>query len=115
MPVAACPTRSRPSSRRGIARALDAHGAHAVGYDPVAGKAAARLAPALNVVYDPYEALAGAHAAVVVTEWEEIRSLNPARMAELMEPPKLLVDGRNAMDPAAAREAGLLYRGFGRG
>ena len=98
-----------------IARALDAHGAHAVGYDPVAGKAAARLAPALNVVYNPYEALAGAHAAVVVTEWEEIRSLNHARMAELMEPPKLLVDGRNAMDPAAAREAGLLYRGFGRG
>jgi hypothetical protein len=32
-----------------------------------------------------------------------------------MQEPKLLVDGRNAFDPAAAREAGLLYRGFGRG
>lgn len=105
----------REAPSLGIIRALESHGAHAVGYDPVAGKAAAELAPALDVVFDPYEALAGAHAAVVVTEWEEIRNLKPARMAELMEPPKLLVDGRNAMDPAAAHEAGLLYRGFGRG
>ena len=36
-------------------------------------------------------------------------------MARLMESPKLLVDGRNIFDPAAARGAGLLYRGFGRG
>ena len=98
-----------------IIRALDDLGARVTGYDPVAGKAAARLAPALDVVFDPYEALSGAHAAVVVTEWEEIRNLKPARMANLMAPPKLLVDGRNAIDPAAAREAGLLYRGFGRG
>jgi hypothetical protein len=32
-----------------------------------------------------------------------------------MEHPRLLVDGRNVMDPAAAREVGLAYRGFGRG
>jgi UDPglucose 6-dehydrogenase len=51
---------------------------------------------------------------VVVTEWEEVRSLDLERAAALMEPPKLLVDGRNAVEPEAAREAGLLYRGFGR-
>jgi UDPglucose 6-dehydrogenase len=98
-----------------IARALDALGARAVGYDPVAGKAAAGKLPALKVVFDPYEALSGAHAAVVVTEWEEIRGLDLSRAAALMEEPRTLVDGRNAFAPAAAVEAGLSYRGFGRG
>jgi UDPglucose 6-dehydrogenase len=98
-----------------IARALDALGARVVGYDPVAGKAAAGKLPALKVVFDPYEALSGAHAAVVVTEWEEIRGLDLSRAAALMEEPRTLVDGRNAFTPAAAVEAGLSYRGFGRG
>jgi UDPglucose 6-dehydrogenase len=98
-----------------IARALNSLGAKVIGYDPVAGKAAARRLPALKVVFDPYEALRGAHAAVLVTEWEEFRSLDLERAASLMEEPRLLVDGRNALDPGSAREGGLLYRGFGRG
>jgi UDPglucose 6-dehydrogenase len=98
-----------------IAGALTSLGARVVGYDPVAGKAAARLAPDIQVVFDPYEALRGAHAAVVVTEWEEVRDLDPNKAASLMLDPKLIVDGRNALDASAARKAGLLYRGFGRG
>jgi UDPglucose 6-dehydrogenase len=98
-----------------IARTLDSLGARIVGYDPVAGKAASRLLPTLKVVFDPYDALKGAHAAVVVTEWEEIRTLDLNRAAPLMETPKVLVDGRNALDPQAARASGLLYRAFGRG
>jgi UDPglucose 6-dehydrogenase len=66
------------------------------------------------VAFDPYEALAGAHAAVVVTEWEEVRKLDLGRVASLMREPRLLVDGRNALDPSAAA-AGLLYEGFGHG
>ena len=97
-----------------IARALDSLGARVVGYDPVAAKAAAEQLPDLRVVFDLYEALAGSHAAVVVTEWEEVRLLELERAASLMEPPKLLVDGRNVLDPEAASAAGLLYRGFGR-
>jgi UDPglucose 6-dehydrogenase len=97
-----------------IARALHTLGARTVGYDPVAGKAAARLVPELRVVFDPCEALRGAHAAVVITEWEEVRGLKPKRAASLMREPKLLVDGRNALDPSSWRRAGLLYRGFGR-
>ena len=85
-----------------------------MGYDPVAGKDAAELLPDLRVVFDPYEALTGAHAAVVVTEWEEVRLLDLEKAASLMEPPKLVVDGRNVLDPQAASAAGLLYRGFGR-
>ena len=98
-----------------VATALTSLGARVVGYDPVAGKAAAKLAPDIQAVFDPYEALRGADAAVVVTEWEEIKGLDPHRAASLMRDPKLIVDGRNVLDAAAAREAGLLYRGFGRG
>ncbi len=105
--------REAPSLK--LADALDGHGARVVSYDPVAGKKAAGLSPNLRVLFDPYEALYGAHAAVVVTEWEEIRSLDLERAASLMEPPRLLVDGRNAIDPRSARDSGLLYRGFGRG
>jgi UDPglucose 6-dehydrogenase len=63
--------------------------------------------PALKVTFDPYEALVGAHAAVVVTEWEEIRTLDLERASALMEEPKVLVDGRNALDPETVLGAGL--------
>jgi UDPglucose 6-dehydrogenase len=98
-----------------IASSLDALGARVVGYDPIAGKAAAERLPFLKVVFDPYEAVRGAHAAVVVSEWEEVRTLELKRAGALMEKPKVLVDGRNAFEPALALEAGLCYRGIGRG
>ena len=99
-----------------IAGALNSLGARVVGYDPVAGKAAAMLAPDIHAVFDLYEALEGAHVAVVVTEWDEVRGLlDPKKAASLMRDPNLIVDGRNALDAAASREAGLLCRGFGRG
>jgi UDPglucose 6-dehydrogenase len=97
-----------------IARTLSSLGARVVGYDPVSSKkAAARKLPSLKVVFDPYDALSGAHAAVVVTEWEEIRTLELKRAAALMEAPKALVDGRNVLDPGEVRAAGIRYRGFG--
>jgi UDPglucose 6-dehydrogenase len=105
--------REAPSLK--LARSLDSFGARAVGYDPVAGKKAARLLPELKVVFDPYEALEGAHAAVIVTEWEEFRELDLKRVASLMHKPPLLVDGRNALDPEEVRAAGIRYRGFGSG
>jgi UDPglucose 6-dehydrogenase len=97
-----------------IARTLSSLGARVVGYDPVSGKkAAARRLPSLKVVFDPYDALSGAHAAVVVTEWEEIRTLDLKRAAALMEAPKVLVDGRNVLESGEVRAAGIRYRGFG--
>ena len=98
-----------------IARCLDSRGARVVGYDPVAGKAAMKQFPSLKVTFDPYEALEGAHAAVVTTEWEEFRELDLDRATSLMKEPSLLVDGRNLLDPSDVRDAGLSYRGFGRG
>ena len=98
-----------------IARSLDSRGARVVGYDPVAGKAAARLCPSLKVTFDPYDALKDAHAVVLVTEWDEFRNLDLKRVASLMKKPPLLVDGRNALDSRAVRAAGIRYRGFGSG
>ena len=98
-----------------IARSLDSLGATVVAYDPVAGKNAAALLPDdAKVVFDPYEALEGAHAAVLVTEWEDLKGLDANKAASLMRDPKLVVDGRNALQPASWREAGLRYEGFGR-
>ena len=97
-----------------IACTLSSLGAQVVGYDPVAGKkAAARRLPSLKVVCDSYDALSGAHAAVVVTEWAEIRTLDLKRAAALMEAPKVLVDGRNVLESGEVRAAGIRYRGFG--
>jgi UDPglucose 6-dehydrogenase len=104
--------REAPSLK--IAEALERHGARAIGYDPVAGKKASGLVPNLKVVFDPYEALKGAHAAVLVTEWDELRALDFKRAASLMKEPSVLVDGRNALDPQEVRAAGIRYRGFGR-
>jgi UDPglucose 6-dehydrogenase len=98
-----------------IARVLDSLGARTVGYDPVVGKDAAQKLPSLKFVFEPYEALRGADAAVVVTEWEEIRGLDLARAADLMHKPSLLVDARNILDPREVRAAGIRYSGFGRG
>jgi UDPglucose 6-dehydrogenase len=102
-----------------IACSLDSLGARVVGYDPVAAKKAAssKLLPngVMKVAFDPYEALRGAHAATVITEWEEIRGLDLKRAAALMKEPKLLVDGRNVFDPREVKAAGLSYSCFGRG
>jgi UDPglucose 6-dehydrogenase len=104
----------REAPRLKIAEALHTLGARAVGYDPVAGEAAVKRMPELLVSFDPYEALREAHAAVVVTEWEEIKGLDPKEVAPLMRKPKLVVDGRNALEPSSWRDAGLLYTAFGR-
>jgi UDPglucose 6-dehydrogenase len=71
--------------------------------------------PEMKVIFEPYKAFSGAHAVVVVTEWEEIRTLNLKRVAALMKEPKVIVDGRNVLDPGEVRAAGIRYRGFGHG
>jgi UDPglucose 6-dehydrogenase len=60
------------------------------------------------------EALAGADAVVLVTEWPEFSGLDFAEAARTMRG-NLLVDGRNLFNPAEVRAAGLVYEGIGRG
>jgi UDPglucose 6-dehydrogenase len=62
---------------------------------------------------DAYAAARGSHLVLVLTAWEEFRRLDFARLSEEVALP-LIVDGVNALDPAAARAAGFVYRGIGR-
>jgi UDPglucose 6-dehydrogenase len=59
------------------------------------------------------EALDGANAAVIVTEWPEFGELDLAAVRERMADP-VIVDGRNLLSADAVRSAGLVYEGIGR-
>jgi hypothetical protein len=61
------------------------------------------------------EIVGARYVGLVVAEWEEICILKLGRAALLMEVPKVLVDGRNVLDPGEVGAAGIRYRGFGRG
>jgi UDPglucose 6-dehydrogenase len=93
---------------------LAEEGAHIRAFDPVGMDHARALLPE-GVAYcqDAYDALAGADAAVVVTEWNEFRALSPARVREAMRG-HVVVDLRNVFDPAAMAAVGLAYQGVGR-
>jgi len=94
------------------ARLLDA-GANVVGYDPQAGSAARAEVPELEVVDDPFGALAGAHCAVVCTDWPEFESIDLAKMHEQMAVPAV-VDARNVFVPDDMAAAGFTYLSTGR-
>ena len=59
------------------------------------------------------DAVSGADAAVIVTEWDELRSLASDEAREAMRTP-VIVDGRNLLDPETARARGFVYEGIGR-
>ena len=69
--------------------------------------------PQLTYCSSAYEAARGAQALLLVTEWDEFRELDLARVRDLMDVP-VLVDGRNLYDPEAVRKAGLEYLSMGR-
>ena len=104
--------REAPSAH--VARMLQTAGAHVRGYDPVAMKVAARAVPEVELAEDAYALAEGCDAIVVVTEWNEFKNLDLARIRELMNRP-VIIDGRNIYDPATMKELGFYYRGVGRG
>ncbi|HHS96456.1 MAG TPA: UDP-glucose/GDP-mannose dehydrogenase family protein [Chloroflexi bacterium] len=97
-----------------IAHYLIAEGAHVRGYDPAAMENARRLLPEMELCPDPYTLAEGCDALVVVTDWNEFKHLDLARVRDLMRRP-ILIDGRNIYDPGAVRKVGFIYRGVGRG
>lgn len=97
-----------------IANALLAGGSMVRGYDPVAMEIAAPLLPTVKMCANPYTMAEGCDALVVVTEWNEFKQLDLARIHKLMRQP-VIFDGRNIYEPAKMSQLGFYYRGIGRG
>jgi UDPglucose 6-dehydrogenase len=94
-----------------LASRLLAEGAEIVAWDPVAD--ASRLLNGVEFAATVQEAVDGADAAVVVTEWPELRDVDWEEAGRLMRT-RLVIDGRNLLDPRALRALGFAYEGVGR-
>jgi UDPglucose 6-dehydrogenase len=94
-----------------LASRLLAEGASVRGWDPVATPAARELLRGVDLYAVLDEAVVGADAVVVVTEWDELQRL-PSLRDSMRNP--LIVDGRNFFDAAEVRAAGFTYEGIGR-
>jgi UDPglucose 6-dehydrogenase len=96
-----------------LAARLESEGATVVAYDPVAEERARGLLPAVEMSQSAMDAVDGADAVVLITEWPEFAELDWAEVARRMSH-GLIVDGRNFLDAEAVRAAGLIYEGIGR-
>jgi UDPglucose 6-dehydrogenase len=97
-----------------LVEGLIERGASVRAFDPVARHQAEPLLGAIEFVDDAYAAADQADALVIVTEWDEFRALDLAKIAASLRG-KVLVDLRNVYDPKEAEEVGLSYFGIGRG
>jgi UDPglucose 6-dehydrogenase len=104
----------REASSLVLAARLAADGADVVAYDPVVDERVSALVGAISLADSPLGAARGADAVVLVTEWAELVQSSWPEVAAQMRG-TLVVDGRNALDAAAVRDAGLVYEGVGRG
>jgi UDPglucose 6-dehydrogenase len=89
-------------------------GAHVKAHDPVAIDEARKIfRRKITLMEDGYEALRGADALAVVTEWNEFRAPDFQKMKKLMRKP-VIFDGRNIYNPTELRKEGFMYYGVGR-
>ena len=113
---------TRESAAIYVVRALLAEHARVTVYDPKVPADAIKADtlgqgvenPHLTVAHDAYEACAGAHGIAIVTEWDEFKTLDYARIFAGMPKPAFLFDGRNIVDLAALRKIGFKASGIGK-
>jgi UDPglucose 6-dehydrogenase len=103
----------REASSLVLSARLQADGARVRAYDPIAEGEARKLMGGVEFADDALGAVEGADAAVIVTEWPEFAELDWSDVAERMAG-RLVIDGRNFVDPEAVRAAGFIYEGIGR-
>ena len=94
-----------------LASRLLAEGAEVTGWDPVATPG--DLMNGVAIMDSVADAVRDADAAVIVTEWDELRSIVTPEIRDSMRTP-LIVDGRNILDPEAVQQGGFAYEGIGR-
>jgi UDPglucose 6-dehydrogenase len=107
----------REASSLAIIESLTRDGARVQAYDPVAADNARQLLKGVDGVSfasSARQAVEGADALAVVTEWLEFRSPDFNALAQQLRA-RAIFDGRNLSDPASVRAAGLAYFGIGRG
>lgn len=104
----------RGASSIEVVHLLTNEGARIKAYDPAAMEVAKRILPEITYCQDAYEVAKDSDALITVTEWNEFRHLDMARIKELMRQP-VLIDGRNIYDPQQLGQLGFIYRGVGRG
>jgi len=96
-----------------LVTALTDLGAVVRAYDPAGMEQAKALMPEITYCDSPYTAAAGAHALVLVTEWEQFRALDFVRLKEIMASP-VFVDLKNVYQAADIAEVGFVYESVGR-
>ena len=94
-------------------RLLMREGARVKAFDPQAIGPMCDLFPNLTYCYDLYDCVDGADAAIVLTEWNEIVTMDLKRVRQLLRHP-IFIDGRNIFDPAEMRRLGFEYHSIGR-
>lgn len=104
----------RDSPSLAIIEALQKAGASIRAYDPQGMDEAATLLEDVMFCEGPYETMEGAHALVIVTEWNAFRALDLNRVKTLLTHP-VLVDLRNIYNPREMELAGFMYHSVGRG
>ncbi|HYD28101.1 UDP-glucose/GDP-mannose dehydrogenase family protein, partial [Brevundimonas sp.] len=97
-----------------VAPALIAMGATVQAFDPEGMKEAAHLLPDVVFKEGPYDAVEGADAVVILTEWDQFRALDLNRVKRLLRQP-VMVDLRNVYRPEDMRARGFRYTSIGRG
>jgi UDPglucose 6-dehydrogenase len=103
----------RDSPAIAVAQTLTDAGVEVSAYDPEGMELAQPLMPKVTMCADPYAAIEGVDATVIVTEWDAFRALDLGRVAELANAP-VLVDLRNIYSPEDVRSRGFTYASIGR-
>ena len=103
----------RDSPALSVAAQMQLQGAYVVVTDPQAIDNARTKWPDLEFAGTVEDAVRGAEAVLVATEWPEYVALDPAALKTHVDVPRV-IDGRNCLDPAAWRDAGWTYRALGR-
>ena len=104
---------TREASSLVVAARLLAEGANVRVYDPVAIESARARLGGVVFCEDVWDAVEGADAVVLVTDWPEIVALDWTRVASRMRQ-RVLIDGRNALSEDVVRRSGFTYEGIGR-
>jgi len=103
----------RDSPALNIAGQVYLKGAHVTVYDPKAMDNSRRLFPTLTYATSAHGAATGADVVLLLTEWDEFQTLDPEQLGEVVRA-RVIIDGRNCLDPDAWRAAGWTYIGMGR-